>query len=147
MRAFTFTTHIARPPQAVWNVLTDLALSSKWRPLIVSMETVDGKPLALGSDLRVTVEAMGTRQSRITKVVGFEPAKRWTLLSKGDGIDGVYDFRLNPSGTGTNVVFTGDFIARRFLRYLVLPLIARSEKRTRETQLPSFKRLVEAEGN
>ena len=146
MRAFTFTAHIARPPQVVWNALTDLSLSPKWRPLIASMETVDGQPLTLGSNIRVTVEAMGTRQTRITKVVGFEPGRRWTLLSQGDGIDGLYDFTVNPSGSGTDVVFTGDFIVRRFLRYLVLPLIARSEKRIRAEQLPSFKRLVEAAG-
>jgi hypothetical protein len=143
MRAFTFTAHIDRPPQVVWDTLVDLTLSSKWRPLIATMETTDGKPLALGSDVRIVVDVLGTRQTRVSKVVAFEPLRRWTLKSQGDGIDGIYSFNLAPGGSGTDVEFTGDLIVRRFTRYFVLPLIARSEKRIRGEQLPAFKRLVE----
>lgn len=36
MRAFTFKEYIDRPPARVWDVLVDLSLQSRWRPLIKS---------------------------------------------------------------------------------------------------------------
>lgn len=145
MRAFTFSEFIAAPPARVWQVLTDFDAAPKWRPLIVSMQTVDGQPLHLGSDVKIVAEFIGQRSERVSKTTAFEPGKRWTLHS-GDvkTIEGWFDFILEPNGNGTRVIATCDLTAHGVLTWLFLPLIGHGEKSRRVEMLPNLKRYVES---
>jgi carbon monoxide dehydrogenase subunit G len=146
VRAFHFVEHIDRPPRDVWDVLTNLAVAPRWRPLVVSMETVDGLPLHNGSDVRLTVEAYGKRATRVSHTTAFEPRRRWTLhASDTPGMEGFFDFVLEPDGNGTRVEATCDLKAHGFLPWLFLPLIARGERMRRIEMLSNLKRVVEAE--
>lgn len=81
MRAYTFSEFIGRPPRDVWRVLTDLGAAPRWRPLIRSMETEDGGPLALGSRVRIVIDFHGRQSTRVSVTSEFEPEKKWTLHS------------------------------------------------------------------
>lgn len=143
MRAFTLSVHIARPRQAVWAYMTDLANSSKWRPFVSRMETVDGQPLAPGSDVRVVMDIMGRTLQRVSRTTVFEPPHRWALHSSSRGIDGTFEYRVEPEGEGSRVVFLCDLTAHGLLPWLSLPLLAWSERRNRREQLPKLKALLE----
>jgi uncharacterized protein YndB with AHSA1/START domain len=145
VRAFRFEQHIDRSPAEVWAVMTDLSLSSQWRPFAVSMETVDGKPLHAGSDVRIVMDVFGRRAERVSRTVAFEPNRRWTLES-GDTphLQGTFDFQLEAERAGTRVVATCELTAHAFLPWLFLPIIARQERTYRKEILANLKRLVEA---
>lgn len=147
MRAFRFEEHIERSPSEVWAVMTDLSLSSRWRPFAVSMETVDGQPLHLGSDVRIVMDVLGRRAERVSRTVAFEPNRRWTLES-GDipRLRGLFDFQLEPEGAGTRVIATCELTAHAFLPWLFLPIVARQERTYRKEILANLRRLVEAKG-
>jgi uncharacterized protein YndB with AHSA1/START domain len=144
VRAFHFETVIARSPERVWSVLTDLSLAPKWRPLIVSMATVDGGPLAVGKGVRIVHEFLGERRERVSITDAFEPNRRWRLHSSQPAIDGWFDFVLEPVPAGTRVVATAELKARSFTNWLLLPLIARGERRWRVEMVDNLKRLVES---
>jgi len=76
VRAFHFVEHIDRPPRDVWNALTDLTVASRWRPLVATMETVDGQPLHDGSDVRVIIDIYGKRLTRVSHTTAFDPPLR-----------------------------------------------------------------------
>jgi carbon monoxide dehydrogenase subunit G len=144
MRAFTFEEHIAASPERVWEVLTDLTTQSRWRPMIVSMRTEDGGPLRVGGKVELTAEVYGQRRERVSTTTALEPARRWTLHSSSDrSMEGWYEFRLEPQGTGTRVTATCDLKAHAFLPWLFLPMIARGERRLRVEMLANLKRVVE----
>ena len=145
MRAFHFVEHIDRPPRDVWNALTDLSVASRWRPLVVSMETMDGLPLRDGSDVRLTIDVFGKRITRVSHTTAFDPPRRWTLRS-GDtpAIEGFFDFLIEPEGSGTRIEATCDLKAHAFLHWLFLPLIARGERMRRVEMLGNLKRFVES---
>jgi uncharacterized protein YndB with AHSA1/START domain len=144
MRAFTFKEYIDRPPARVWEVLVDLSVAPRWRPLVKSSETEDGLPVHDGSRIRLTIEFLGRVTTRVSETIAFEPQRRWTLRS-GDApaLDGVFDFLLEPTGTGTTVVATCHLHAHAFLPWLFLPMIAHGERRRRIEMLPNLKRFVE----
>ena len=145
MRAYRFEEHIDRSPAEVWAVMTDLSLSSQWRPFVVSMETVDGQSLHVGSDVRIVMDVLGNRAERISRTVAFEPDRRWTLES-GDTpqIHGMFDFRIEPGRGGSRVIATCDLTARTFLTWLFLPIMARQERTYRKEILANLKQLVES---
>src|SRR5439155_5223146 len=116
MRAYTFREYIDRPPRQVWEILTNLEIAPRWRPLTKSMETEDGQPLHVGSRVRVTIEFIGRRESRTSTTVAFEPLRQWTLHSADNpAMEGFFDFQLEPQGTGTLVTATCDLKAHGLL--------------------------------
>jgi len=145
MRAYTFREHIDRPPQRVWDVLVDLPLAPRWRPLVTQMETSDGRPVHPGSRVRTTIEFFGRVRSAESETVVFEPPRRWTLHSSSKPtIEGFFSFELEPEGSGSRVTHTLDLKAHSVLTWLFLPLIARGERTRRTELLGNLKRLVEA---
>jgi uncharacterized protein YndB with AHSA1/START domain len=145
MRAYTFVEHIGRPPRDVWRVLVDLSAAPRWRPLIKSMETEDGTPVHAGSRVRLVIEYLGRRATRVSTTTEFEPERRWTLRSGDDpAMEGFFGFELEPEGAGTRVTATCDLIAHRFLPWLFLPLLARGERQRRVEMLGNLKRYVES---
>ena len=144
MRAFHFVEYIDRPPREVWNALTDLSTAPKWRPLVVSMETVDGQPLREGSDVRLTVDAYGRRLTRVSRTTVFDPPRRWTLRSsQSPAMEGFFDFVVEADGNGTRVEASCELEAHTFLTWLFMPLIARGERTRRVEMLSNLKRFVE----
>ena len=145
MRAFTFEEFIARPPERVWAVLTDLTVAPRWRPMIVSMETEDGGPLRVGGNVKIVAEALGKRGDRVSRTTTFERNRRWTLHSgEGSEIEGWYEFRLEAEGSGTRVIATCDLEAHGILSRLFLFLIGNTERRMRVEMLGNLKRVVES---
>ncbi len=95
---------IAAPPQAVWEVLTDLDAYQEWNPLIVS----SSGEVAVGSRLTNRMEPPGGRGMTIkpTVTVADEP-NTFEFLGRL-GIPGVFDgrhrFELHAAGDGTRLV-------------------------------------------
>jgi uncharacterized protein YndB with AHSA1/START domain len=145
MRAFRFVEHVDRPPGDVWDVLVDLQQAFRWRPLVKAMETLDGRPVHAGSVVRITHEFFGRSGTTVSRTVEFEPGRRWVLRSaaRPEGMEGWFEFIVEPEGNGTRVIATCELKAHRFLTRLHLPLIARSERKRRTEMLGNLKRLVE----
>ena len=58
-------------------------------------------------------------------------------------MEGVFDFVLQPEGSGTRITMTCDLTAHGFMAWLFIPLIARAERRRRIEMLGNLKRYVE----
>ena len=144
MRGFRFEERIEGSPAEVWAALMDLAAAPRWRPLIRSMETEDGAPVRVGQRIRVVVELMGNAVVRSSETVALEPERRWTVRSAHEGMEGVFEFRLDPTAGGTMVVHQFDVRTSRLTRIPLLPLIALSERRLRRPLLPNLRRYVES---
>ncbi len=144
MRAYTFEEYIDRSPRVVWQTLVNLEVAPKWRPLIQSMSTEDGEPVHAASKIRVTIEFLGQRQSRVSTTIAFEPERRWALRSSDrPEMEGVFDFVLSADGNGTRIVATCDLTSHGFKAWVFLPLIARGERERRREMLGNLKRYVE----
>jgi carbon monoxide dehydrogenase subunit G len=144
VRAYTFEEYIDRSPRVVWDTLVNLDVASKWRPLVQSMSTEDGQPVHAGSKVRLVIDFLGRRQTRVSTTVAFDPEKRWALhSSERPEMEGVYEFGLRPDGTGTRIVATCDLTSHGFMPWLFLRLIARGERERRRDMLGNLKRYVE----
>ena len=147
MRAYTFKEFIARSPQHVWDVLTDLRIASRWRPLVRLMETEDGQPIHVGGRVRVVFQYLGREETRSSTTAVFDAPKRWVQHSADNPtMEGWFEIRLEPEGSGTRVITTLDLKAHGILPWLFLPIVARGERRARAEALGNLKRLIEGGG-
>jgi carbon monoxide dehydrogenase subunit G len=149
MRAFRFVERIARPSREVWDYLTDLSCSSRWRPGVTRMVTIGGGPIEIGTRLHVTFDLLGHLYERESETVAYEPPRRWVLRSERDGITGVFEYLVEPEATArgdyARVTMACDITTGRLFAKVLLPLLAQSERRLRRDQLVMLKRAVESD--
>jgi hypothetical protein len=58
-------------------------------------------------------------------------------------VKGVFEYRLDPEGSGTKVQFSCDIRPRDWRMWLALPLIVKSDRVRYRDQLHNLKRIVE----
>lgn len=137
--AFEVEEHVARPPEVVWQRLTDWKAAPEWMDGIDSM-SADG-PLAAGTTL--AFHARGKeRASEITSVV---PGREVTLTSEQGPVRASYTYRCRPEGDGTRLDLVAVCDVRGALR-VAGPLLRYVLRRTDGGQLRALKRLLEQGG-
>jgi uncharacterized protein YndB with AHSA1/START domain len=142
MRSFTYSVHIDRAPEAVWNYMLDFSQASRWRNLVRTVEVLTPGPVRLGSELKVTYDALGKVRSTISDVWSFEPGRRFGTRNTEENVTGVFEYRLEPERDGTRVTFSCDVQPHGFM-WLVLPFLLRGNKLRYSEQLPNLKKEVE----
>jgi uncharacterized protein YndB with AHSA1/START domain len=106
---------LARPPEDVWQALTDVASYPSWRSRLKRVEILDGEPDRLrwrefGSDGKITFE-----------VVEAVPPRRLVTRIVDDKLPfgGSWTYRLTPDGDGCRLAVTEDGeVYNRFFRFM-----------------------------
>jgi uncharacterized protein YndB with AHSA1/START domain len=142
MRSFTYTIQIERSPERVWEYMMDFSQASRWRNLVRKIEVVTPGPLRVGSRLALTVDVMGKVRRAPADVWALEPARRLGLRNTEQKITGMFEYRLAPHGSGTEVTFTCDIRPHGWM-WLLLPLLFRGNRMRYREQLPRLKHELE----
>ena len=90
------TVEIARPPEDVFELLSDIERLSEWQASAVEAHT-EG-PLAEGSRVTEKRRLLGREVDTELEVVAYEPPKRLTLRSLGGPVDFTVDHELIGAG-------------------------------------------------
>src|SRR3954470_6262150 len=121
---------IGRPPEAVWDVVSDPSNDPRWCPKISSVQadgpgrwTVMHRPVPLRPPLALTLEDV--EAERPAGVRRGEEDETWVF---------VVEYRLDPTATGTCFTQTSDFEWKRLPRWLQR-LFARGVRRDVRAQL------------
>jgi hypothetical protein len=142
MRSFTFTREIARSPADVFAFITDFRNAPRWRNLVRSIEVIGGGPVRQGSQLAVTLDVMGKEMEVVSDVIAFEPTRRIGQRNVAHGVAGTFEYVLEPTPRGTRVTFTCD-VRPYGWRWLLLPLLIRSNRLRYRDQLSTLERAME----
>ena len=101
----TNETMIPLAPSAVWPVLADIAGYPKWWPRSLFVRLLHANPALIGTEF--TIRPYGWRSFRC-RVVSFEAPVRICLEYDGIYMGGVAEWRLEPAGQGTKVIYDMD---------------------------------------
>jgi len=138
--------HIERPREEVFAFMMDFRTAPRWRNMVRKIEVVGGGPVQQGSKLLFTLDVMGkTRQGEVELWL-YEPPHRIGQRNTAQGVSGVFEYILEPDGTGTTVTLTED-IRPHGLMWLMLPLLVLGERRRFRNQLPALKRAIEQQNS
>ena len=98
--SITAVLHLSRPPERVWEAITDPARIEAWlmpndfRPVLGHRFTFRTRPIPPHFDGIVHCE-----------VIALEPPRRLAYTWAGGGLDTVVSYRLEPQGDGTILHF------------------------------------------
>lgn len=119
----TFT--VARPPEVVFDYLTDPAHLAEWQTTKTSVEQLTDGPPGLGTRVRERTKPPGSREfEQVVEFTEFDRPRRVHvhIVEGPQPIDGTWSFE--PDGPGTRVHFAADGKLRGPVRVLG-PLAAR----------------------
>jgi uncharacterized protein YndB with AHSA1/START domain len=143
MRSFTYTIHIERSPEQVWDYMMDPANASRWQNLVRRVDAITPGPLRVGSQRLVTFDLMGKVMQAVSEVWAIEPARRIGVRNTAQNVTGVFEYTLTPEISGTRVTFTCD-VHPHGLMWLFLPWLLKSNRARYAQQLSNLKQEVEA---
>src|SRR5262245_23490194 len=142
MRAFAYETHIDRSPDDVFAFMMDFDRASRWRNLVRKVELVTAPPIAVGSQLRITMDVMGRQKEAISEVWAYDPPRRFGQRNTASNVTGTFEYVLEPESGGTRVRFSCD-VRPHGIMWLMLPSMIRSSRYRYRDQLSILKREIE----
>jgi carbon monoxide dehydrogenase subunit G len=134
---------IERTPEEVWKVVADLDTHAEWRPAIVELRRVSGGPLGVGSRIREVLSWRGREIVIDDVVTAFEPPHRLGIHGGWKAADFDVDFRLEPSGDGTEVTMDWPLHPKSLLMKVAAPFMGGAMRRATREELRLLKEFVE----
>ena len=135
---------IARPPQAVFDFVTDPAKIPVWDSSVVAAEQLGTGPVGLGTRTRGTSKIIGRHFDWITEQAVFEPPTR----SVSKSVEGLFTFTvtttLEPAEGGTRLTYRIDADAGLggVFGRLTDPFIEKAQSRTVRANLDTLAQLL-----
>jgi hypothetical protein len=135
------TIAIARPPEVVFDYITDLAREPEWNDALTAVGSLRGGPPRAGSIYRVRFERVG---ESLIEYDEFERPVLWTTRATSKRLDVRFTGRIAPRPLGCRVMLETELLPHGILR-LVRPLIERAMWTSWERHLAAIKSTLERE--
>jgi uncharacterized protein YndB with AHSA1/START domain len=141
----SLSTLVNRSPEVVWKVFTDASRAKEWMTGLMSMETVSGTRMTVGSRHKLVFLENDRRVEMEETLTAIEPGKLYAFDFSLKEATGSTTVRLTPKDGATQLTFEGDFRGRSMLwRSLMVILQSMVDKRQSE-DMEKLKTLAEAE--
>ncbi|HVS17875.1 MAG TPA: SRPBCC family protein [Planctomycetota bacterium] len=106
MNEVTVERTVAAPPERVFAASIDVPRWPEIVPAIQKVELLSSGPVGVGTRFRETRLFFGREATETMEVLEFEPPRRYLLGAESHGSRYRTEFRFEPEGAGTRVVFT-----------------------------------------
>jgi carbon monoxide dehydrogenase subunit G len=133
---------IARPPAAVFAVLTDPARLAEWQGTVVEAELEGDGPMRAGAQVREVRTFLGKRIESTVEILEHEPPSRFALRSAAGPVVFRVEQSVEPAGDGSRVRVQMEGEARGVLGLGARVAVKAAERQLR-TDLETLKRLLE----
>lgn len=107
------STHVAAPPNAVYEIISDITRMGEWSPECTGGEWKRGAPGTVGASFEGHNRLGDQTWTAECEVVSADPGRQfaWRVLTpEGDPAEGVWSFDIEPDGDGTRL--TQRFVLR-----------------------------------
>lgn len=125
----TFSVHIGRPPEEVFDYLVDVSRHPEWSPDDMRVEPLDSGPVTVGSRFRTSGTLFGRRNHATVEVTRMQHPGRFAFVATDSRGPLTHEFTLTRDPAGTRVdrqLFSPPpSLAARLLFALLLPLAIR----------------------
>ena len=143
MYEFEGSIYIERPPQEVFDVISDPAKQSLWQSSLESAEWTSNDSVGVGSTMKVVAKFLGRKIETDLQLTAYDPPRKFSLK----GLNGPYPLEitntLEAQGEGTLLTYTSRAEFGGFFK-LAEGLAGKQIKKQVDASNESLKLLMEA---
>lgn len=143
MSGFKMNEWIARPPQEVFDFVTDSQNAPKIVSSVKSMVKLTEGPVRVGTHFRETRLMNGKEHEADLEVVEYDLPRRYDVKNITEGFEVVYRYHFQPERNGTQVDLVCDVTASG-LKKLMRPLVVAALRREDGGHLQMLKKTMES---
>lgn len=145
MAPITGSIEISRPPQEVFDYVTDLKRQGEWQAAIVDVKVETDGPTRVGTKATQTRRVPGGKQTFPFEMTEHDPLNRSSFQVTGGPVrpHGTVTFTPLDDGKRTRVDFTMVFAGHGFGK-LLLPIVNRDARKHVPEDLAALKRQLES---
>lgn len=118
--------HVAAPPEKVFAIASDFARAPEIIGGITKLELLTDGPVGVGTRFRETRVFFKKEAAEEMVVTTFDPPRGYSLGAESHGCRYLTEYRFEPSGDGTDVLFTFTATplttAARIMSFLMKPM-------------------------
>jgi carbon monoxide dehydrogenase subunit G len=118
MITFEKNIYIDRPPQVVFDYMSDPKKDSEWRSGSDFAEWITDDPVGVGSKMRSVNSFMGRKVEAVAEITSWDPPHHYSFKSIGGSFPSEFRFSLRPEGSGTQLISSGEIAFSRILKVL-----------------------------
>ncbi len=144
MSVIEASTVIGCPVEEVFAYVSDMAKTPEWSAELVDVAEVSPGPTGVGTTTKSTVKILGRELETTSKIVAFEPNRRFSLEHDAGPVT-IHDdwFLFESVEGGTKVTHRADIEAAGFFK-LAAPVAARLARGQWELNFSTLKEILEA---
>ena len=144
MQAFVIEERIARPPEVVFDFLSDLEAVVAHTPSLLELAPLTAGPLRKGSRLRQIRHYAGKPRQAEVIVGAYQRPSLFSLLTEYKGVQAAYHYLLAPKGeNGTRLVLECQVATQNAFVRVMLPAAAALIQSEDGDQLKRYKAAIE----
>jgi Polyketide cyclase / dehydrase and lipid transport len=113
----------ARSPDEAFDYLARFSSVVEWDPSVTSAEMVTREPVALGSEFRVVVHAMGRELPLVYRITTFARPRLVELVADNGRLKSNDTITVEPTGDGSRIVYDAQLTATGIAQ-LANPILA-----------------------
>ncbi len=133
---------INRPPQEVWDLISDPANFAKWQGSAESAEWTSEGPPGVGSSFRGEAKFLGRKIESTSEITIWNPPNLYGLKSVSGPMPFESTTKLEPKENGTNLSLRAQMEIGGFFK-LAEGLVAKQAEKQTENDLGALKLLLE----
>ena len=144
MANFDMTLFIDRPPQEVFDYITNPDNDKMWQETVISSEWITPEPAGVGSKKQVELRFLGRNMTGTAEYTAWDPPGMYQFMSDDSPFALVGTTRFEPKDDGTQLTLEATIDTSGLLK-LALGFVARRAEKQDITNFNNLKRILEAE--
>jgi carbon monoxide dehydrogenase subunit G len=142
---FTFekSIFINRPPQEVWDFMSDPANDTEWRDSAVSSEWASEGPPGVGSTLSSVDKLLGRKMESTSEITAWDPPNRYGQKADSGPFPFELTVKFEAKDEGTQLTLSGNGEPGGFFK-IAEGLVRKQLEKQFDTDLNGLKRVLEA---
>ncbi len=138
-----FSLAVERPPEEVFEYLTDPEHLPEWQAGVIEARKESESPMGVGTQMRDVRTFLGRKMESTVEVTAYDPPTTFGLKVLSGPVPFSVMHTLESTNGGTRITFAGEAEPGGFFK-LAEPIVARTAERRFKTDFETLKDLLEA---